>query len=157
MVRVINNSKRSLINRKRKTYETNHSRKGLDDDRTAGWKLLVVRTRLESEPSAEPAVAPARAVSRSAPTIFASGRVDYRNVAALAQVKRAGGGVPCCSGAIGRLLDTTVLCSVSVAFFDVVGGKAWSRATHRRRDGLSEPDCRRRFSPDYGRSVSAVA
>ena len=86
---------------------------------------------------------------------LAGGRVDDGDLAALAAFQRAAGGVPGCSGAVGRLLDSAVLYPIFVAVFDVVGGKAGSRAAHRWRDGVSESGGRRSVSLADGRGISA--
>src|SRR6266403_3000815 len=140
----------------RRLYGANQVCKGSDDICAAGREPALVCARLEPKPPAESPVASACAVSRRAAAVSGGRSVDHRDVAAMAQVQRAGGGVQSRGGRVGRLLDSVVLYSVFVAVFDVVGGKVGSGAAYRWRDGLPESGGCRSVSFADGRGIPAV-
>src|SRR6266478_7208878 len=111
-------------------YGENQRCKGSDDVCAAGRESALLCARLEPESSAESAVASACAISWCAAVVSGGRGVDHRDMAAMAQIQRAGGGVQSCGGGVGRLLDSVVLYPVFAAVLNLVGGKAGSRAAH---------------------------
>src|ERR1700750_3163240 len=104
-------------------YEANQSCKGSDDVCAAGRKPALVCARLEPQPPAESSMASACAVSWRAPVVLTCGCVDYRNLAPLATVAGAAGGVSSSGSVVGCLLDTAVLHPTCFTVFNVVGRK----------------------------------